>query len=383
MKRSGEKVLVVGHGAKSSSRLCDLLSDEFEILDVQGAEEALQRIAGTDDIGVVILASPDGHTESGKAMLDDISRCRPQIRLIALIEDDISIDEMRRRDVFSPLPKTTSQEKLIQLISEALYEYRFLKEATTNSTAQEIEVQVEDKARQAFLATMSHELFTPLNHVLGFSSMIEMKIEDNKEEALEYLGHVKSSGETLLKLLKRVLEIVRLTSGESSRDRSNLDIGTIIAKEVEAAWEDAEAHEVTLSYQMPSVPAHAFINEHELRFALQELISNAIKFNSPGGLVSIATRRENNRLMIRVSDTGRGMTRDVASAALGLFTPGASVDRGSKVPIGLGITFAAFFARAYGGNFAVESGKDVGTAIILTLPCSEAEQSPAPLAQSA
>lgn len=383
MKRPDGKVVIIDQDQRFSTRLCDQLAGAFEILNMQGPELALQRIAEADDIGAVILTGPDCHSECGKAMLDEISARWPEIRLIILYDDAVSVGEAKQWDVYRILPKAASQEELTQAVSEALYEYRFLKDAVPDGAAQEVQIQVEDEARQTFLATMSHELLTPLNHVIGFSSMIEMKIEDNKEEALEYLGHVKSSGETLLKLLKRVLEIVRLTSGESSRDRDNVDITAAIAKEVEMAQEDAAAREVTLSYQRPSAPIYAFINEHELRFALQELIDNAIKFNSPGGLVSVAARRENSRLMIRVSDTGKGMTREVASAALGLFTPGASVDRGSKVPIGLGITFAAFFARAYGGNFAVESGKDVGTAIILKLPCGEAEQSTPPLAQSA
>src|SRR5690606_6554582 len=153
------------------------------------------------------------------------------------------------------------------------------------------------------------------NHVLGFSSMLELKMEENKEEALEYLGHIKSSGETLLKLLKRVLEIVRLTSGESAREHAMIDVDAILAEEVSAARPDAAECGVTLSYQRSPLPIHAYCNEHELRFALQELIDNAIKFNSPGGLVSVAARRENNRLMIRVSDTGKGMTKEIASAA--------------------------------------------------------------------
>ncbi len=383
MKRQGGKVLVIDRDARSSSGLCDQLSSQFEILTAQGPEQALQRLAGTDDVGVIILADLECYADSGKAMLDEISRRWPQIRFIALLTDTASLDKERQRDIFRILTKKTRLGMLKQAISEALHEYRFLKESYTNSKALEVEVQVEDEARQAFLATMSHELLTPLNHVLGFSSMLEMKMEENKEEALEYLGHIKSSGETLLKLLKRVLEIVRLTSGETIRDRTNLDITAIIADEVAAAQEEAARCDVTLSYQMPAVPIYACINENELRFALQELINNAIKFNCPNGLVSIAARREHNQLMIRVSDTGKGMTKDVASAALGLFTPGCSVDRRGKVPIGLGVTFAVFFARAYGGNFAIESEKDVGTAIILTLPCGELGQTSLPIAQSA
>jgi signal transduction histidine kinase len=383
MKRSGGKVLVIDRDARSSSFLCDQLSGQFEILNAQGPEQALQRIAGTDHIGAVVLADVERHADGGKALLNEISSRWPQIRLIVLSGDPASPAPDDRRGVFLVLPKPPGNARLKQAIAEALHEYLFLTDASAENKALAIEVQVEDEARRAFLATMSHELLTPLNHVLGFSSMLEMKMEENKEEALEYLGHIKSSGETLLKLLKRVLEIVRLTSGESAREQANIDVAAILAEEVAAAQPEADRCGVTLSYQRPPVPIHACINEHELRFALQELINNAIKFNSPGGLVSIAARRENSRLMIRVSDTGKGMTREVASAALGLFTPENSVDRGGRVPIGLGVTFAVFFARAYGGNFAIESEKDVGTAIILTLPCGELGQTSMPIAQSA
>lgn len=383
MKRPGGKVLIIDRDARSSSRLCDQLSGQFEILTAQGPEQALQRLAGSNDVGVIIVAGLEGFPDAGKLMLEEISRRWPATRHIALLGDSAFQDGDRRPDLFRVLKKRPDRDMLVQAITEGLYEYHFLKDANTDNKALEVEVQVEDEARDAFLATMSHELLTPLNHVLGFSSMLEMKMEENKEEALEYVGHIRSSGETLLKLLKRVLEIVRLTSGESVRDRTTLDVTALIAKEVSDAQEQASEYDVTLSYQKPAAPIYAHINEHELRFALQELINNAIKFNSAGGLVSIAARREHDQLMIRVSDTGKGMTREVASAALGLFTPGGNVDRRSEVPIGLGVTFAVFFARAYGGNFAIESEKNVGTAIILTLPCGEEGQTSLPLAQSA
>ncbi len=383
MKRPDGKVIVIDRDARSSSRLCDQLSGDFEILTAQGPEQAIQRIAGTEDIGVVLLAEPELHADGATAFLDEIGQRWPSIRLLALTDDPARPGDAKHRDIFSTLPNETSPEKLRLAMSEALHEYHFLTEVSASNMALAVEVEVEDQARQAFLATMSHELLTPLNHVLGFSSMLEMKMEENKEEALEYLGHIRDSGEMLLKLLQRVLEIVRLTSGETGKDRAPLDVTDIIAGEVASVQELATDCDVTLSYQKPSAQIFARVNEHELRFALQELINNAIKFNGPGGFVSIAARLEQNQLMIRVSDTGKGMTKEVATAALGLFTPGGSVERKSKVPIGLGVTFAVFFARAYGGNFAIESKKDIGTAIILTLPCGEISEPQLPFAQSA
>lgn len=377
------KILIFDRDQKVSLSLRDHLPDDFEIETVQSREQALQRLSGSNDTGLVVIVDLEASPADGQNFSANILGHWPEIRCIALVDDPESWDAAQRSGVFRLLAKSCKPDMLALAVMEALHEYDFLTRSAADQGTQKIEVQTGDKALQAFVANISHDLLTPLNHVLGFSSMVEMKMEDNKEEALEYLGHVRSSGERLLKLLKRVLEIVQLTSGAPpDRERTNADITALIARELEDAQAEAQEYGVCLSYQQPPTPIMAYVDEHELRFALQELINNAIKFNSPGGQVSIAARREQDQLMIRISDTGKGLTREALDAALGLFTSNGAVDH-SAAPIGLGITFAVFFAHAYGGNFKIESEKDVGAAIILTLPCGAAERIPVSLVRTA
>jgi signal transduction histidine kinase len=375
MPRPIEKVLIVDD-ARLSSSLKQSLSGHFNVVIAEDADQALQCLSNRKDIGAMI-AYVGLQEKNGAELLAGIGQQSPDIRRIILAEaPDVrnATDAGTHCGAFRCFHKSCDPEEMALAINEALEEYRFLTQSADDRAALEIQAQAGDRARQAFLSMISHELLTPLNHVIGFSSILETKLEGANEEALEYLEHIKDGGETLLKLMKRVLEIVRLTSEDAADDRMQVNVGELISRELDVRRKDADAMNITLSFQTPPEPVIAYVNDHKLRFVLRELIENAIKFNRRDGQVSVAVTNKIDRLTIRVADTGRGMSREVVNAALGRFTLSEDIEHRSTDDVGLGVTFAVFFARAYGGNFAIESEKGVGTAIILTLPCRKPEE---------
>jgi signal transduction histidine kinase len=219
---------------------------------------------------------------------------------------------------------------------------------------------------------MSHELLTPLNHILGFSSMLEMKIREKEEnEALEYLDHIKDSGETLLRLVQRVLEIVRYASGDPGRELQITDAAALITEELNQLRTKADAKAISISFQTPPAPIHVHTSTYELRFALRELMDNALKFTQAGGHVSVAASKSRGQLLIRIADNGVGMTEDTVKRALGIFSQGDEGVNRHLGGMGLGLTFVAFFARASRGKVTIESEKGSGTTVMMTLPTAE------------
>jgi signal transduction histidine kinase len=202
--------------------------------------------------------------------------------------------------------------------------------------------------------------------------MLEIKLKGTEEsEALEYLTYIKDSGEALLKMVQRVLEIVRFTSNDAGRDQQIVDLTSVIGEELNKVRKKAELRNISMSFQSPPEPVFIETNEYELRFALGELLDNAVKFNDKGGHVAVAVSSQTGTLTIRIADTGAGMTEESVERALGLFGPGDDRERRQFAGIGLGLTFVAFFARAWNGRLAIETQKNRGTAIMLTLPRAE------------
>jgi signal transduction histidine kinase len=287
-------------------------------------------------------------------------------------DQDTAMAAVNRGRVFRFFRKPCDADQLADAFSKAIEEYRFVTGAFEARKTLELRARSGARSRRAFLSVMSHELLTPLNHILGFSSMLEMKLRDKEEnEALEYLDHIKGSGETLLRLVQRVLEIVRYTSGDPGRELQITDAATLITEELNQLRTKADAKAISMSFQNPPAPIHVRTNTYELRFALRELLDNALKFTESGGHVSVAASESHGQFLIRIADTGVGMTEDTVKRALGIFSQGEEGINRRFGGMGLGLTFVAFFARASRGKVTIESEKGSGTTVLMTMPTAE------------
>lgn len=374
MSRPEEKVLLVDDEPRILAGLRRRLSDRYHILTAESASEAIEILASGENIGAIVadMRMPE---RNGLELLVEIASKWPNIRRIMLTgntDQETAIAAVNHGGVFRFFRKPCDADQLAAALDEALEEFRFMTASVSERQSLEIKAQAGDKARNTFLSMMSHELLTPLNHVLGFSSMLEMKLQNtNEQEALQYLTHIKDSGESLLKIVQRVLEIVRLTSDDPRNDRQLIDVNSLIAEELNKIRPKADACHISLSFQTPADPTFVTANQYELRIALSELLDNAVKFNRSGGHVSVAFNCTQGMLTIRIADTGIGMTEDAIEKAPGLFSQAEDCDNRCFSGIGLGLTFAAFFAQAYNGDLAIESKKGTGTAIMLTIDCRE------------
>jgi signal transduction histidine kinase len=374
MQRPDESVLLVDDEPRILAALRRRLSDRFAILTAESAGQAVEILESGENVGAIV-ADMKMPGRDGLGLLVEVARRWPNIRRLMLTgntDQDTAVAAVNRGRVFRFFRKPCDADHLAGALSEALDEFRFISHASTERHSIEIRAEAGERARKAFLSMMSHELLTPLNHVLGFSSMLEIKLKGTEEsEALEYLTYIKDSGEALLKMVQRVLEIVRFTSNDAGRDPQIVDVFSVIGEELNKVRKKAELRNISMSFQSPPDPVFIETNEYELRFALGELLDNAVKFNDKGGHVAVAVSSEQGTLTIRIADTGAGMTEESVERALGLFGPGDDGERRQFAGIGLGLTFVAFFARAWNGRLAIETQKNRGTAIMLTLPRAE------------
>lgn len=370
MAEHPEKVLFVDDEPRVLSALRRRLFGRFSLVPAATPGEALQALETIPGIAVIVadMRMPE---MTGIELLTRVRKRWPEVRRIMLTgntDQETAIAAVNDGMVFRFFCKPADADLLGEALQSAIEEYRF----ATDSKAELRDLQVmaasADRMRKSFLAMMNHELRTPLNHILGFSALLEQRCRQKGEvEELEYLAYIRDSGHSLLRLLNRILEIVRLTAGELGKETEILDLAHILQEEVRRHRPMASENGISMSFDAPAETLYVEACQQELAQAFAELIDNAIKFNRPGGHISIAVNWTAQELAVRVADTGIGMAEADVSRVLGAFSQRDDGLNRRYDGIGVGLTLAALTAQGYGGSLALESRKDHGTAAVMRL----------------
>ena len=231
------------------------------------------------------------------------------------------------------------------------------------------------RAKEAFLATMSHEIRTPLNGVLGMTSLLsETSLNDEQQD---YIHLIRSSGDTLLRLIDDVLDFSKIESGQMTLESVVVEVVTVVEEAFELVAEKAREKGLALLFDMhDDVPFYILGDPTRLRQILLNLLSNAIKFTAAGEItLALRVRKLTNgqlELEGRVSDTGIGIPADRASK---LFQPFTQVDASTTRKYGgtgLGLAIVRRLSQLMGGNVTVESTEGLGSTFIFTVLTSAA-----------
>jgi len=228
-----------------------------------------------------------------------------------------------------------------------------------------------NRAKSDFLANMSHELRTPLNAVIGFADLLRLgggaALSERQAEAID---QIHTAGRHLLGLIEEVLDFAKIESGKLSVSIEAID-PLAVAGSVAAGF-GPMADKAGISVEVtPSADELAVRADHlRLRQVLANLISNAIKYNRPGGLVEVRARVEGDRVLLEVRDTGLGVP---ASRMADLFEPFERLGReGSAIEgAGLGLALTRRLMEAMGGKLAVQSLEGAGSTFTIDLPSAE------------
>ncbi|MGO9443616.1 MAG: PAS domain S-box protein [Thiobacillaceae bacterium] len=232
--------------------------------------------------------------------------------------------------------------------------------------AARIEAERLARVKSDFLANMSHEIRTPLNAVLGFAQIGQ---RDSKAgESREYFHRITDSGRLLLGIINDVLDFSKIEAGklsvESQPFRLSPAIGTAASFVAEAATQKGLDYSVDAA---PDLPEWVRGDAQRLQQILVNLLSNAVKFCSHGE-VRLRVARDGDDIYFKVVDTGIGMSAEQISR---LFNPFEQADGSTTRKYGgtgLGLAISQTLAGMMGGEIAVESAPDVGSAFTLRLP---------------
>jgi PAS domain S-box-containing protein len=369
------------HGeARELAAILDTATDGVVLLDHQGAILSLNRSAealfGLDQRDArgenfTSLFAPEAQ-EAAKAYFEGLRTSG----LASLANDGRELVGKERRGRAIPLFVTMGR---LGAAADAKF-CAVLRDMTHWKT---IERDLEDARRQAerasalkseFLAKISHEIRTPLNAIIGFAEvMMEERFGSiGNEKYKEYVGDIHASGGHVMSLVNDLLDLSKIEAGKLDLKLAPIDANLII-QECVALMQPQAAHErvimrLSLAEKLPRVVA----DERSLRQIMLNLMSNAVKFNEPGGQVIVSTAvNDSGQAMIRVRDTGVGMSENEIATALEPFRQVASSTRKAG-GTGLGLPLTKALTEANRAAFSIKSRKEQGTLVELAFPTTPA-----------
>jgi CheY-like chemotaxis protein/CHASE3 domain sensor protein/putative methionine-R-sulfoxide reductase with GAF domain len=285
-----------------------------------------------------------------------------------------------------------AQQEELQQINEELEEKANMLEEQRNQLdnaridleAKAKELELTSKYKTEFLANMSHELRTPLNSILILSKILsENKEKRLNEKEVEFARNIHNSGNDQLKLINEILDLSKVEAGKMELEIGELSIDEIETGSHSTFGELAKSKFIEFSIERDqSISNHIVTDRQRLQQILRNLLSNAFKFTSRGGKVTLSINKAPDNLRFRnpalgihsgviafsVKDTGIGIPADKLEMVFEAFQQADGSTKRKFGGTGLGLSISRELAHALGGELIVTSEEGIGSTFTLFIP---------------
>ena len=251
----------------------------------------------------------------------------------------------------------TSDRKMNQALSEAVHA-----------------AETANRAKSIFLSNMSHDIRTPMNAIIGFTTLAVSNIDD-KKRVQDYLGKILSSSKHLLSLINDILDMSRIESGKIHLEETEVclsdvlhDLKTIISGQIHAKQLELYMDAMDVTNE------DVYCDKLRLNQILLNLLSNAVKFTPAGGTVSVRLRQYPGKAKgselyeFRVKDNGIGMSQEFVQKIFSPFERERTSTVSRTQGTGLGMAITKNIVDMMGGTIEVQTEQDKGTEFIVRLP---------------
>lgn len=339
----------------------------FETAQAENAEEALEMIRREPP--QILLLDNKLPGMSGIEALDIIAAMNLDMLTImitayASIETAVRATKQGAYD-FLPKPFTPADLKnTVRKAAEHLVVARHARELAAEKR----------KVRFQFISVLAHELKAPLNAIEGYLHILQDgSAGDDPKVIIPMVDRCLTRTEYMRKMIADLLDLTRIESGERKREIAELDLVEAAQHALDTFAPEAASRNITLAlHSEGKVPLCA--DRSEMDIVLNNLVSNAVKYNRENGRVDVTVERRDGAARIRVADTGIGMSAAESAKLFQEFVRIKNAKTKNILGSGLGLSILKKLTAMYHGDIQVESEPDKGTTFTVTLLDSVPEQ---------
>jgi PAS domain S-box-containing protein len=233
-----------------------------------------------------------------------------------------------------------------------------------------------DKLRKDFFANLSHELRTPLNVIFTAVQMLQIKlrqIEHADESIIKYITMTEQNCYRLLKIINNLIDITKIDSGYFNVNMENFDIVRLVEDTTLSIAEYIESKKIELIFDTDIEEKIIACDEEKISRVIINLLSNAVKFTKPGGKIMVNVYDKGEDIIIRVKDTGVGITKSMHKIIFERFTQVNKNLARDFQGSGIGLSIVKALVDMHNGEVWVESEVGNGSSFFIKLPAIKVE----------
>ena len=233
-----------------------------------------------------------------------------------------------------------------------------------------------DRAKDVFLATLAHELRSPLAPIRHGVSLIQLSA-GSTGRIMEVAGIIERQLAQLTRLVEDLLDVSRINTGKIEMKKESTNLVTILNSAIETARPNIEAAQHRLSMVFSSDPTSLHADPVRLAQVFANLLNNAAKYTPPGGDIRVQVQSHDDRLEVRVRDSGIGIPQEMLGSVFKLFTQVTHPAERRQGGLGIGLSLVEGLVKLHGGSVqAFSEGPGHGSEFVVTLPRAESAPQP-------
>ncbi len=290
------------------------------------------------------------------------------ILLTGYADKENAIKAINEVELYRYVEKPWDNNDLLLCIKNGLERSHLLEKLEKNITElNEAKFQLEmDKLRDDFIATLTHDLRTPLLAAIQtLQFFLDGTLGELGEKQTVLLDTMKKSNEDMLGLVNALLEVYKYESGQLNLYKENFKIKDIIDNCIREVQPLADKRELSLNYSNIS-EENIYADKHEIKRVIANFLGNAIQHTSKGGSIKVQTYFTENEIIVSVEDTGIGIPQEDIPKLFNRFSQGTGKKRSAST--GLGLYLSRQIVEAHGGKIWVESELNKGSKFKFSIP---------------
>jgi len=373
-------ILIVDDTEANIKLLSHVLRDVgFSPIVAFNGSDALELIKSRKpDLVLLDIMMPDmtGYEVCRKVNEDDELRSIPIIFLSALSETSNKVEGFEAGGV-DYVTKPYQKDEVLARIRTHLFLSKLQKERDQRIQAlreTEIELREINQKKDQLVRIVSHDIKNPLTGIVGLANLIKENPELPKDDVFKMLSAMEQSGKKLMDMVEKVLDN---ENHSKSNEKLNFHEGLLedlVEKVISVNKPKAMLKGITLNLVNKISVNNVLLEHTKIEIALNNLISNALKFTSSSGKVTLSVFSDNEKMIFKVQDNGIGIPKNLTSSIFGIGKTSKGVSNlgtDGEIGTGLGLDVVEKYVNIHNGKVWVESEEGVGTIFFIEIPTNK------------